>query len=240
MEAVTQSAKDQGKLQICLRDSRCRAFWDGFQKGRTPFAESDPIRLLEHAGRYWVTEGRHRVCLAKRAGVGMLEAIVFSLPEDTQSLLPQQGEPGQFSFWLSYVCRGRKLEDVRGEAAFLWVEHPALSEKFAWGKVWLTAPEDTGGSFREVLPGVAYRVSVARKRLHWGLFRSSEEIVVNAEVVVKDDHPKTKIWLMKVPVGQIPAFRFGLGTPPSFETVYRYGCWRRGHLRQLSRMYNFF
>jgi len=240
LDALTRSAEDPRWLEVCLTDSRCRAFWDVFQQGRTPFAEFDPVRLHEHGGRYWVVEGKHRVCLAKRAGVKELEAVVYPLAEDVLSLLPRQGEPGCFRFRFTCQRRGRKVEGARGEVAFLWVEDPELSESFAGGQVWLTASQDTGGRFREVVPGLRYRVSVARKRLCWRPFCSREEIAVDAEVVVAEGHRRTKIWLMTVRAAEVPGLGAGFAGPPAFETVYRFGCWRRGHLRQLRHVYRFF
>jgi len=153
--------------------------------------------------------------------------------------LPRQGEPGCFRFRFTCQRRGRKVEGARGEVAFLWIEDPELSESFAGGQVWLTASQDTGGRFREVVPGLRYRVSVARKRLCWKPFCSREEIAVDAEVVVAEGHRRTKIWLMKVSAAEVPGLGVGFAGPPSFETVYRFGCWRRGHLGQLRRAYRF-
>lgn len=51
LDALTNSAGDPECLDICLKTSRCQAFWKQYQKGLTPFAESDPIRLLEYDGK---------------------------------------------------------------------------------------------------------------------------------------------------------------------------------------------
>lgn len=118
MEALTESANNPEFLEICLKSSRCSVFWKKFSQGITPFMQYDPIYLHEYNGRYWVVEGKHRVCLAKRAGVKKLEALAWTLEEDTESLLPKEGKPGRFKFCYSYIDPPK----ARGEKVILWIK----------------------------------------------------------------------------------------------------------------------
>lgn len=77
LEALTESAGNSELLRICMESSRCSVFWEKFREGTTPFTEYDPIYLNEYNGRYWVVEEKHRVCLAKRAGIEKIEAFVY-------------------------------------------------------------------------------------------------------------------------------------------------------------------
>jgi hypothetical protein len=55
LETLTETAAQPVLLDICLQSSRCQKFYRAFPKGCTPFSETDPIRLLEFGGRYWLT-----------------------------------------------------------------------------------------------------------------------------------------------------------------------------------------
>lgn len=232
LDALTESALNPACLEICLKSSRCRGFFEAFEKGRTPFRERDPIRLLEYGGRHWAAEGKHRVCLAKRSGVETLEAVVHHLAEDTESLLPHEGEPGRyrFSFVLSLTPRGRL--EAKGTMICLWAEGPPnmISGKFSFQGAWLDISRDTGGSLVEVFPGLQYRVLV-QKGHKASLFRRRPATAVEAEVLIGADHPRAKIWLAEAPAGDILRL-----DASSFRTVYRRGCWRRRNLRQMCRM----
>lgn len=233
-EVLTGTAKDPETLSVCLKSSPCRAFYEAFRQGRTPFNERDPIRLLEYGGRYWAIEGKHRVCLAKRAGVESLEAYVWPLVENTESLLPPEGNPGRYHFRSSLGLASGNLDDVQGTMAYLWVHTPPgmIPGRFDFWGTWLDTSQDIGGSQVELFPGLRYRVLVRREREKKGFFRCREQLVVESEVVIEPDHPKTKIWLLEAPAVAVRA----LGVP-SFRTVYRLGCWRRRHLLQLARMW---
>lgn len=237
LEALTESARQPGALDICLRSSRCRRFYEAFREGRTPFGDKDPIRLLEYGGRYWVVEGKHRVCLAMRAGVENLEASVYYLEEDTESLLPHEGKPGRFRFCLSFFLGFGGPEEIRGSVAYLWVHSPpgTIPGRFDFRGAWLDAPQSTVGRWTELFPGLRYRVSANKELRKRGFFRRREQYFVESEVAIEPDHAKTKVWLMEASAAEVLGPQ--LAGPPSFRTVYRFGCWRRGHLKQLSRMY---
>lgn len=236
LEALTESACRPNLLETCLRNSRCRRFYEAFQEGRTPFGEKDPICLLEYGGRYWVTEGKHRVCLAKRAGVESLEVFVYHLEEDTESLLPHEGKPGRFRFCSSFYIGSKGPEEIQGLVAYLWVHSPpgVVPGRIDFGGAWLDASQHTGETWVELFPGVRYHVSTNKRSERRGVFRRRERFAVESEVVIEPNHPKTRVWLLEAPA-EAAGFRFG--GPPFFRTVYRFGCWRQRHLRQLSRMY---
>lgn len=237
LETLTESAHRPGALDICLRSSRCRRFYEAFREGCTPFGDKDPIRLLEHGGRYWVAEGKHRVCLAKRTGVENLEASVYYLEEDTESLLPREGEPGRFRFCLSFSLGSKGPEEIRGSVAYLWVHSSpgAIPGRFNFRGAWLDAPQSTAGRWTELFPGLQYYVSANKELEKRGFFRRREQFVVESEVAIEPNHAKTKVWLMEASAAEVLGPQ--LTGPPSFRTVYRFGCWRQGHLKQLSRMY---
>lgn len=228
LEALTESAEHPEQLQLCLRDSRCRAFWEEFKAGRTPYADLDPIRLKEYNGRYWVVEGKHRVCLAKRAGIETIEATVRHLREDSMTLLPSEGQPGRFSFRSLFTVSFGRPKEVQGNLAFLWVEQPNFceNEPFTWA--WLDASLNTKGKWVDVLPGVRYRVATGRQGKGLLSWPWKQRPVMEAEVEIKPDHAKAKIWLLQVPAAS--ALRT---VALELVTVYRYGYWRRHHLEEL-------
>lgn len=234
-EAVTGSAQCSEYLKICLQDSRCRAFWERFRHGVTPFSERDPVRLLGYQGRYRVSEGKHRVCLAKRAGVKTLKAYVWSLPEDTESLLSPEGTPGRYHFryLLDPGCRSA----ASGEAAGLWVASPpgVPPGRFDFSPALLDVRQDTDGEFVPLFAGLSYRVSVTGITRRTGLFGYRKFISVESEIIIEPTHRKTKIWLFSIPAGEALSMRPAGCT--HLKTVYRFGCWRRRHFKLLSRIF---
>ncbi len=229
LEVLSSSASNPKMLEICLSYSPCRRFWEEFKQGRTPFVKNDPIRLTKYGDRYWVSEGKHRVCLAKRAKVESLEALVYCVQKDTMSLLPPEGEPGRFCF--SYSVAERKFQ---GTIVYLQVHVPnGLFEFSLTGlhSFWLDIVAGTSDTFVNIVPGVEYRISSTKRRIKTGLFRHQKVLTVESEVIISPEHPKTKVWLLQAPASEV--FNFN---SPSFRTVYRRGCWRQGHLLNLSRL----
>jgi hypothetical protein len=237
IEVLTDSARRPERLGICLKDSRCRAFWEVFQEGRTPFVERDPIHLLEYRGRYWAVEGKHRVCLAKRAGIEVLEARVYLLEEDTMTMLKPEGKPGRYCFYFSCTMGSGSIEEVQGDVALLWVNHPGFSWRTFFGWAWLDVSMDTRGKWEEIIPGLRYRVSVGRKLERRLFFRLRKQFTVDSEVEIAPEHSKTKIWLLKVPAEDALGMRLHSGNLLQLGTVYRFGCWRQHHLKQLERIF---
>jgi len=231
LEVLTESAAMPSSLELCLESSRCRKFYDLYNEGHTPFSEKDPIRLLEYQGRYWASEGKHRVCMAKRLGVEKIDAHVYHSKKDIESLLPYEGEPGHFVFSYSFILGSRKPEDIKGTAGYLWADSPhgLTPGRFSFRGGWLNVSNDTEGELLELFPGLQYRVSVTIEKV--GFWKRREKFSVEAEVVIRADHPKTKIWLLDVPAKELPGFLFT--GELSLRTVYRFGCWRMKHLSQL-------
>ena len=192
LDALTRSAGDPEYMKICLESSRCHAFWDKFEKGITPYNDKDPIRLTEHEGKYWVCEGKHRVCMAKRAGIRSVEAFVYAAKYDMCSTLPPKGQPMRYSFRHSFYKGNPRM--ARGSIAVLWVDapHGAPPSPFAYFATALDAKWDTQGISVEVIPGLDY--SVYRKE-HGGNFILTRQIIdVETEVVIRPNHLNTKIW----------------------------------------------
>lgn len=50
-ECLTSTAENECNLKYCLQNG-CRAFYEEYQKGHTPFTAKDPIRLVEYQGKY--------------------------------------------------------------------------------------------------------------------------------------------------------------------------------------------
>ncbi|MCL1807252.1 MAG: hypothetical protein FWG31_06085 [Oscillospiraceae bacterium] len=227
MDALTESAKDPDMLNICIKNSRCKAFLDKFRQGVTPYIERDPIRLMEYGGRYWVSEGKHRVCMAKRGGVEKIDAYVWPLEEDDYSILSAEGSPGRFSFQCVYTQRGYR--QVKGNTAVLWVQSPRGNQpsRFDFGSAVLDWRLDTRGEPRTVFPGLSYSVKVSES----SVLGFCKKYTVQAEIVIEEDHAKTRVWLLSRTGGS-----FMTRHPyeaPRLNTLYRFGCWRNHHMRRI-------
>lgn len=233
MDALTESAEHPEHLETCLKYSRCQAFWNSFKEGKTPFVDRDPIQLDEYGGRYWVVEGKHRVCLAKRAGVKSLQAYVWHLPEDSESLVPNEGKPGHYRFLYTYPL-GRATE-AKGDAAILWVKNPTgaiMPRWFGHHPVLLGMLQDTKGEYVSPFPGFSYCINAAWMTRKAGIFRKQEFLSVETEIKIEEDHQKTKIWLITIPARE--AFSLHPAGLLPLKTIYRFGCWRKHHAKLLS------
>lgn len=144
MVALMESTGKPECLHICQKSSRCSAFCEQYQKGVTPFIERDPICLLEYGGRYWASEGKHRVCLAKRAGIESIEAYVYSMVKDSYTPLPPIGTPGVYKFRVVYNKRRRAY----GEVAVLWIGGVAgvPPSRFTFSPAFLDAAHSSDGT----------------------------------------------------------------------------------------------
>jgi hypothetical protein len=236
LAALTESSLDPSSLDVCLKSSRCRGFFDTFMQGDTPFKDRDPIRLLEHNGRYWALEGKHRVCLAKRAGIQTLDALVYQMPTDTESLLSDEGEPGRYQFSFSLKENFTGQVEAQGTIAYLWIKYPPGMPpgKIGLQGIWLDISKDTGGALRTVFQGLQYRVSVKKEHQKRSLFNQNWQklfATIEVEVFIQADHLKTKIWLTGWQAGRPPQ----LNTLP-FWSMYRRGCWRQKDFEQISRL----
>lgn len=232
MDALTKSIDDKTCLDVCLKSSRCQAFWELFQQGITPFNKKDPIRLSEYGGRYWVVEGKHRVCLAKRARVEKIDAYIWPLAEDVKSLLPLEGELGSYQFEHLIGIDGNLR--INGETAILWVDSPhgLPPSRFAFSAAPLSVRQDTSGKLVEIFPGLKYRVVVKEVLKKVGIFQRQKFLSVRSEVIVEANHKKTRIWLLSGPAKEVLSSQ----PAPSIKTLYRFGCWRKHHKKLLSSM----
>ncbi len=242
MDALTESTEHPEHLEICLKYSRCQAFWDSFKERKTPFTDRDPIQLYEYGGRYWVVEGKHRVCLAKRAGIEKLQAYVWHLPEDSESLFPNKGKPGQYRFRYDYPLD--RTVEAQGDAAILWVKNLTGAIMPRWLShypVLLGMQQDTKGEYVSLFPGFLYCINAKRAARKTGIFRRQEFLSVETEIRIEEGHKKTKIWLITIPACKVFSLR-PAGLLP-LKTVYRYGNWRKHHAKLLQSMcfglYNF-
>jgi hypothetical protein len=121
--------------------------------------------------------------------------------------------------------------------AYLWVKSPpgTIPGRFDFRETWLDTSQDTRGALVDLFPGLQYRILVNKGFERRGFFRRRKRFVVESEVVIQPDHPKTKIWLMEVSAVEI--LSTCLAGPPFFRTAYRFGCWRQHHLRQLEHIF---
>lgn len=209
-DALVSSENNEDCLAICKGNSRCGFFYRCFCQGKTPGTSKDPIILQEFEGQYWVKEGKHRVCLAKRTGIEYVDACVEHLSTNNKKILPPTENPGRKVFRATY-CRGK----VKGEIAVLWVmlPHGTPESTFSHGPVVLNAQCMFGKNEMEVLPGLSYR-RIVNKSLLGGS-------TITAEVKISKDHPNTKIWLYTFPAdwhGEI-------------KTIFRCGRWKNIHLQ---------
>lgn len=222
LKALTKSAADPNCLKICTQSSRCRAFWEVYQRGETPFLQKDPIRLSEYAGHYWVSEGKHRVCMAKRAGVETIEAYVYHLAFNAYTLLQPEGEPGKYLFKYSFCG-----EDLQGEIAVLWVEppHGEPPSVFSFFPTMLDRKCNTDGAEIELFPGLSYNVRCTKKKI--GFLKRRILTEVETEVCINSYHANTRIWLLKGNANDL--CRLNLLPLSALNTVFRCGCWRTQH-----------
>lgn len=227
-ECLTSTAEDRRNLEYCLQNG-CSAFYEEYLKGNTPFKNKDPIRLIKYQGKYWVVEGKHRVCLAKRLGIEKIEANVASSRED-QSLLELVGEPGKFQSTYT-VTEQRGKVNFSGETLCLWVFPPArevpwdIAAVFSFGQIlWLTRHTCKGNNLADFVPGIDYAIRVKEKKTGFW-FNRKKTIQVQVTVHI-ETHPKTKVWLLRFKVdNSLVVFQ-----PSENATLYRRGMWRKYHL----------
>lgn len=67
--AVFDRVPRSRRVNFCQEYDRCRTFMDVWKTGIAPFESSDAMILLQNNGRYWVSEGKHRVCAASQGDV---------------------------------------------------------------------------------------------------------------------------------------------------------------------------
>lgn len=236
-EFLEQSAKDPKMLNICLK-SRCGEFYRYFQRGDTPFMESDPIYLEEYGGKYWVSEGKHRVCLAKRMGVKTISAFVYHLSDDFYSLLPQIGEPGRYQALFSYDPSDGRAK-AEGTVLLLMVYDIDKICHHLQSRLVFDEYRDTSGSMKTILEGIRYRVKVVKETSRRLFSRSQTKVTVTSEVAIESDHKKTKIWLLEIPANLLDSVAlhderlYDAQLYGGAKSIYRYGRWRKINLKAI-------
>lgn len=157
------------------------------------------------------------------------------LEEDFPSLLPPEGEPGQFRISYSLTCSANC--ECEGSIALLQVHDPERLESrsmynpFAFAL--LDCAMDTKGEFIEVIPGIKYKVTTKTERVRRGFFRSQERFVLQTEVHISD-HPETKVWLVEIPVQYFLTYS---RSDFQIRTLYRRGLWRKKDLYYLQKTF---
>ncbi len=185
---IAKTASDPKYLKICTASKQCKSIMDGV-KNYVQFT-NDPIRLEEYNGKYRASEGKHRVCMAKRINLDWLWAEIVRSETDDLELLGVIGSPGTFSLSI----RDRYVFVLIYEARHLKVEIIRDIEK---ANVWETTDVE----------GIDYIL----EKKKW---------YEKARVVVRisPDHPKTKIWLKAIPFSNgypslqesVNLYRYGL------------------------------
>lgn len=237
LEALEKTAQDPNYLKICLESSRCRGFYEEFREGKTPFFEYDKIKVAEFEGKYWVTEGKHRVCMAKRIGIEKIKAVVYQLKEDIYSRLPHVGEPGNYKFYFrkeTIFSEPFPKSVSKGEIALLWLG--MVKDEYIHVGTYLPLPLhwtfDRSREWIELIEGVRVKVKTISKK------ESKSKVIseIESEVVIEPNHRKTRIWLISARVKNEDSNIFN--TPLSdleLSTLYRTGCFRKMHENILGR-----
>jgi hypothetical protein len=246
---LEKSAEDISSLEICKKSSRCSAFWDAFQRGETPFLEKDKILLLEHNGKFLVEEGKHRACMAKRAGVETISAYIWPSYEDF-TMLPPVGEAGIYHFY--YCCNRKKPYMQHGEAFGLWVKTPhgtppsrfdyrptLINNIFEADSEWINIMESLSKRSSSIettdwigiMDGLSYKISVAGAADK--LFGRNKYNYIKVEVHIEPNEA-AKIWLFETEIGRMPQdIRMAYKMPlRKYKTLYRRGCFRAYDLEE--------
>jgi len=217
--ALLESAANPDNLDICRTKCGCSAFYNAFLRGETPFMEKDSIRLSEWGGKYVVTEGKHRVCMAKRMGVKTILALVAQSNDGGFLPLPDVPNPGEFQATHS-LNRGVR----NGDAFLLWVRNTRAIDTFFDTPLLITESCCTDGEFVEVVSGVQYQVALSKVSI---LPFQSRKTKIDVKVVISEKHEVTGIWLMKVSMKKFEAPNRILLA--DVKTLYRKGCWKARH-----------
>ena len=239
MQHLELTAKNLACLDICKKDSRCGKVYQKFMEGdKSPFAAKDPIKLIEYNGKYRVSEGKHRVCLAKRAGIKEIEGYVWSIEEDPYTLLPPKQNYRTFEASYYNEVPGRYPANMVGKMLVLWhdsIPFIGKATRFSFTPLGLNIDADTQGEWKEAVLGVKYRVTVTQKYKHplldKLLFREPRQrFTVFSEVSISNDHANTRIWLMELCMSN---FKHGYTaiTTGNTETLFRTGLWRKKDLK---------
>ncbi|MEZ0536024.1 hypothetical protein ACAG39_02105 [Caldicellulosiruptoraceae bacterium PP1] len=223
MDVLIKTEKDKNYLNICKESSRCSAFYKEFSQGNIePYFERDPIYLERFENNYWVIEGKHRICLAKRAGIKKIKAYIYETT-NSQMLLPNIGQPEEFVLEYSKGI----FTKFSGSKALLWIKGLKDPEYYTLikGPIWLDKKFNTCGKIFELLPGVKMSINVQTEKSF------IRKYIIQTRVIIENNHKKTKVWLLKIPCHKKINY-FDIAEIESY-TLYRYGLWREHDRKEL-------
>lgn len=193
---------------------------------------TDPISLSEYNGTYWANEGKHRVCMAKRANIDWVWAKVNNL-DDFEALryllLPSvRLEDTPIIEEVVNVADGKPVETnelvliVRIPEPFIGGDGTKIKLDYKpFTDTWTLIDKKIGGIFYKK-QNLTRKVPMIPflKFLPWHRIEELTKISVKIE----KNHCKTGVWLIK----EITTYENGKDIRK--ETLYRYGCWREKHL----------
>jgi len=219
-------ANDSKKLAIC-KAGNCGELLKLFQQGITPGNEHDPIILAEYKGKYWVGEGKHRVCVAKRFGIKQIKAKVTRLDADYYSTLPPIGTPGIFT---ATKIRYLKQYKVDGQYLYLWAGKPDNTMGgYITVKLNFCNIQNKPELWHQIFEGVSFCQNILPRQ--YGFFKKllcGDHELLTSYVKIDKDHPLTKIWLARVTLS-----KGILQNSNRIEHLYRFGLWRKHHEKEL-------
>ena len=222
MYVLEESAKDAKRIEICMSSSHCGGFYKCFISGETPFFDKDPIKLSEFGGKYYATEGKHRVCMAKRLRVPVIKARVYQEASDWFYPLAEV-KVGVDS--MTYCFNHRitsKNRPIDGDCAILWVEGRPFSNTGFNFVQRLDRTKDTNGKEIQVLDGLRYSVNVTKEGWLRPVYMITSTVMIDEQIL-----PKCKVWLLRADMEKI--FSYPSSSLKDFETIYRVGLWREQH-----------
>lgn len=215
LDFLEETNTPQNFIDFCVCDkSKCKAFYNEFLKGETPFLGKEPIILDKYNNMYQVVEGKHRVCLAMRAKIPTLQAVVQASNEMNKRL-EEVGGSGVFNF-VYY----KTFNKIFGSAPIVYIDFTKTKAKnrlYEFNRKFILLDEEhaTNGQYLTIVDGVKYKLVTKT------IFAYTK-IVCN--VIIDDNHTNTKIWLQGTKKsGKNPKNAFAVGHQTD---LYRRGSFR--------------
>lgn len=217
-EFLETSAKNPQNLLIC-QNGYCRFFVEQFLAGRTPKVK-EPIQLSEYQGKFWTTEGKHRVCAAKRTGATFVDAWVEQLQEDN-SILPPIGEHGAFCASITTTSHRRNGSNIFIDASFRRFNVSDNHYRGFATRLFRQAFNASEGK-ASVFPGCS--ITIIWRRSNRVLTMLQQKEIIDITVEVTNDLPNGKLWIARVP--------FDHNGRPDFSQ--KEDLFRRGNIRRFN------
>ncbi len=230
------TAQNPDNINICTSERQCRNILEGL-KNHVKFQEQ-PIKLSKYKGICWVIEGKHRVCMAKRAKIDWVWANVCVVKNDdignNRIILPsiKSGEH------LHVVKEIRQINQenyfLYQEELVLWMDIPDYVDAFTGlHTIKLNFLPDTNGweLIQKGVEGIYYNKTTYTEKtslFSFLKFWSEEKKKIKIEIKILPDHTNTKIWLMSIPI------KDGKKQLDKIENIYRHGLWRNHHLKKIN------